>query len=281
MNCKNCESELSENNNYCSECGAKVIDRRLTIGFFISELRENFFSIDSNRPLRTLIDLVFKPATVIDGYINGVRKKYLNPFGYFTLAITLSGIFYYVLNNFFPELLEATVNFGDRIPTEEEKEAAKNTFSTIFEYQTFIFFLSVPIMALLSKLIFLKNKKYNYIEHLIINLYAYSTTSIILVSLYFLTFWNVHLYQIASFFGSFLLLGYYVYVLQQLYNLSALQTILKTILFLAILFTITIVIIVILYSTGALDKFIEQAIEQAKQRKATAYIASSVINWTS
>lgn len=281
MECKNCENPLIVEDNYCNDCGAKVIDHRLTLRYFFSEISQNMFSIDTNRPLRTLIDLLLKPADVIGGYINGVRKKYLNPFGYFTLAVTFSGIYYYVLNKFYPELLEASMNLGDRVPTEFEKEAAKSTFESIFEYQSFIFFLSIPLLALISKLIFLRNKKYNYVEHLIINLYSYSTTSIVMVLLYFLTMWNFYLYTAASLIGMFILIGYYIYALQQLYQLTAAQTILKTILFGVILFAILIITLVIMYSSGALDGFIEQIIEEAKKQKGVTYIASSVINWTS
>ncbi|GER59644.1 hypothetical protein ULMA_17520 [Patiriisocius marinus] len=280
MNCKNCKRALSLEDKYCNECGAKVINHRLTLKHFFSETVENMFSIDTNKPLRTVVDLILKPAKVIGGYIDGVRKKYLNPFAFFTLAITLSGLYYYLINNVFSELLEGTMNFG-KVQTEGEKEMTKNMFDTIFEYQTFIFFLSIPLLALISRLVFLKNKKYNYTEHLIINLYAYSLTSIIMVLFYLATLWNVNLYIAANLFGMLFLFSYYLYALQQLYQLNVSQTILKFVLFGFIFLLILIIVNVILIAGGAYDDLFEQINKQAELQKSTSYIASSVINWTS
>ena len=96
MLCKNCQNTLDIDSKFCQNCGAKVIDQRITMGHLASEMKEGFFSIDSSKPARTFIHMFTKPDEVIGGYINGVRKKYINAFGYFTLALTLSSFFFFV-----------------------------------------------------------------------------------------------------------------------------------------------------------------------------------------
>ena len=111
MKCKNCSELLTSKTNYCPECGAKAITHRLTLRYLLSEIYHAFFSIDSNKPVRTFIDLFKKPEEVIGGYIDGVRKKYIHAFGYFTIAVTFSSIFYFIFLKFFPETLDGMLMF--------------------------------------------------------------------------------------------------------------------------------------------------------------------------
>ncbi|MDO6470350.1 DUF3667 domain-containing protein [Maribacter sp. 1_MG-2023] len=90
MECKNCHTNLRTDFSYCPDCGAKVIRNRLTVKNLWYDATERFFNID-NTFLITFKHLFTKPDEVIGGYINGVRKKYLNPTSYFTIAITLGG----------------------------------------------------------------------------------------------------------------------------------------------------------------------------------------------
>tara|TARA_R100000306_G_scaffold15292_1_gene19394 strand:+ start:9893 stop:10744 length:852 start_codon:yes stop_codon:yes gene_type:complete len=279
MNCKNCEETLAVGTNYCHECGAKVLTNRLTLRYLFSEIYQAFFSIDSNKPLRTFIDLFKKPEEVIDGYINGVRKKYIHAFGYFTIAVTFSSIFYFIYLKFFPEALDST--FYIQSNDEAQIELIRNTQRKAFEYQTFIFFAFVPILALPSWIVFFNKKKYNYAEHLIINLYCYSQASIITITLFFLTIWSSTLFSITSMASLIIQIIYFAYVLKRLFKLSGIQLVVKTLYFFGLLIPLYIILIITMFIvmlvTGNLDSFIEA--QKAKQ--AVSYTASSAINWTS
>ena len=76
MECKNCSSQLQENDDYCNSCGAKVIRNRLTLKNLFEHFGEEFLNYD-NKFLRTFIRLFRKPEDVIGSYINGTRKKYV------------------------------------------------------------------------------------------------------------------------------------------------------------------------------------------------------------
>jgi hypothetical protein len=245
----------------------------------MTEIRDGFLNIDSNKPLRTVIDLFKRPEVVIEGYITGTRKKYINAFGYFTIAVTFSSFFYFIMLRFFPGAMDQVYlqQQGNQAQTAQFKE----WMDTVYEYQSFIFFLMIPIFALLSYLVFYNRKKHNYAEHLVLNLYAYSHASIMSIILYFLTVWNADLFTKAAFLVMFLQLVYFMYVLKRLYKLSIKQLIIKTLYFLALLLflyiMVSIAFVIYLILTGGFGEFMEAE----KARRGVTYIASSVMNWTS
>ena len=276
MSCKNCSEPLSLEDKYCNECGAKVINKRLTLKYLFTEFYESFFSIDSSRPVRTFIDLFKKPEDVIDSYINGTRKKYIHAFGYFTIAVTLYSLFYFVFLKFFPEILDSAFSFQDNKGA--EVELARTFQRTIFDYQSFIFFASIPILALISWIVFLNKKKYNYAEHLIINLYGYSQASIASLILLLLTVWNQSLFALANIAVLFIQIIYFAYLLKKLFKLSATQLLIKTLYFLLLFIPLYIIVGIIAVSIMMLTGSFDELIEAEKARQAVSYIASYAIN---
>ncbi len=91
MTCKNCDARLRTDYLYCPACGAKVIRNRITIKNLWTDFLERYFNLD-NTFIRTLVHLTTKPEVVIEGYLQGIRRKYLNPISYMGIAITLSGL---------------------------------------------------------------------------------------------------------------------------------------------------------------------------------------------
>jgi len=176
MNCKNCNLPLRTDYSFCSNCGAKIIRNRLTLKNLWYDLTERYFNVD-NTFLKTLRHLFSKPEVVIGGYVDGIRKKYLNPISYYAIAITLSGLLFFLLKEFFSDQM----NMDWMMP-----EAAENPNEEIFDntakFQTVISLASIPVYALFSKLMFLKNKSYNYTEH-IITIFIYLPSLQLLLSL--------------------------------------------------------------------------------------------------
>jgi len=96
INCKNCNTQLDTKSEFCNTCGGKVIRNRLTFKNLFEHLSETFFNYD-NKLLRTFIDLFKNPEVAIDGYISGIRKRYVNPISYMGIALTLSGVTFFVM----------------------------------------------------------------------------------------------------------------------------------------------------------------------------------------
>jgi len=272
MDCKNCAYSLNTTSNFCQNCGAKVVHHRLTLKNFWSEFSQRFLNYD-NTLFKTIRHMFSQPEVVIDGYIQGTRKKYLNVFNYFALAITITGFITFLSLKFYPEVFKEAMNiFSSFQETEAQKIAITKTLSGFFDYQSLFYFLTIPILALISKIVFYNYKKYNYTEHAVIYLYAYSHTLVIINILYLLTL-LIHKEAL-----SFLTLCsvplsivYIAYILKRLYQLTFKQILLKTLFFILIgsiayifvIFIGGIILLLIMIFDGSFMEMIE---EQRKLR---------------
>jgi len=172
MICKNCNTTLNESLHYCYHCGAKVIRNRLTFRNLFEHLSETFFNYD-NKLLRTFIALFRVPEDVIGGYINGVRKKYVNPISLFGLALTLVGLEWFFLKKFFPEQLNLSA-----MAVNGTEDNLNKVFGFMQNYSSIMMMLFVPIYALVSRTVFFDNKTFNYVEHIIAFTYMMAFISI-------------------------------------------------------------------------------------------------------
>ena len=100
MNCKNCNTNLSSDSDYCNKCGGKIIRNRLTIRNLFQHFSETFLNYD-NKFLQTVKNLFVKPEDVIGSYGDGTRKKYINPISFFAISLTISGVYLLIFKKFF------------------------------------------------------------------------------------------------------------------------------------------------------------------------------------
>ncbi|WP_431135677.1 DUF3667 domain-containing protein [Psychroserpens mesophilus] len=268
MNCKNCHTKLPEQSDFCNSCGGKVIRNRLTFRNLFEHISETFFNYD-NKLLRTFIDMFKQPEVVIGGYIEGVRKRYVNPISYFGLAITLTGLYLLILNKFFPESLD----FSNFVVEGQEEFQQKNV-SFIQEYMSIFMMLYIPIYALIARISFIGLNKFNYTELIVVFLYWQSQTSLISAIVIIIA----AMFGIANGVMSMLFLPlmilYAAFILKRLYQLSFAQIALRTLLFFAVLgiamVIIIIIVIAIMLITGDMQEMIEAqraALEAAEQAK--------------
>jgi len=145
MNCKNCNANLSEDNNYCNVCGAKTIRNRLTLKKLFADFSEQFLNYD-NKFLKTFICLFTKPEDVIDRYINGTRRRYVNVISYFAIAITITGVEYFILNKFYSGFLDIS-----NLSTKGLETFSNDIMKFVQEYQSFVLMLFVPVYAFMAK----------------------------------------------------------------------------------------------------------------------------------
>jgi len=229
MNCKNCAFLLNQDDNYCPSCGGKVIHNRLTIKNLFEHFSEQFLNYD-NKFLLTSMHLFTKPEVVIGGYIEGIRKKYVNAISYFAIAITFSGLQLFLINKFFPDAMDVT-----RFAAEGTQDFNSRLISFLQEYQTLVMMFYIPLYALLSKLVFLKPTKYNYTEHLVIFLYAQAQSSIFGFFFILLLLLFKIPFLLISFIYTFLMFIYMAFVLKRMYDLTLPEIILKALIFIMIL----------------------------------------------
>lgn len=257
MTCKNCQETLSESSDYCPACGAKVIRNRLDFKNLWADFQERIFNID-NALFRTFITLFKNPEHVINGYIDGLRKKYVHAFSYYAVALTLAGFQLFILRKYHPEAFDITVFMGG--------QTVPNTPNVdwVYDYYSMLALLNLPFYALLAKLTFLGLKKYNYIEHLVINTYIiaqYTITSFFIIITMVLLGMN---YFLAGNLTAMLLIVYAAYCYKRIYPLSAKQLILRILLFFGIILGLMIVVgliqFLLLWLFGDLDSVLQQSV---------------------
>ncbi|MEP0264137.1 MAG: hypothetical protein ABJE42_09480, partial [Dokdonia sp.] len=155
---------------------------------------------------------------------------------------------------------------------EDFTKEAMSMVNMIFEYQSVITFIYIPFYALISKLVFWNYKKYNFIEHVVIYLYIYSHTQIIASILGILLIWSPTTQVIASSLLMVVYLGYAIYVLMRLFDLTIEKVLLKTLLFFVVFGVLSLVVFgslgVIFYKLGFFDSFIEKAKELGEQQRS-------------
>ena len=265
MQCKNCNIQLLENDDYCRSCGGRVIRNRLTFRNLFEHLSETFFNYD-NKLLRTVIDLFTKPEEVIGGYINGVRKKYVNPVSLFGLALTITGIYMIIINKFFPEMIDFS-----SLAIEGQEEMQRRNMQFIQEYQSIIVMLYVPIYALMARLVFFDKKRFNYTELLVVFMYIQAQISIVSALLTIAIGLIGYSSSMVGMFMLLLMIFYTAFALKRIYELNSFEIIVRKLLFgvvLAITFVIlTIIVFVLMYLNGDVQEMIEaqKAAKEATQ----------------
>jgi len=265
MNCKNCIIELTENDNFCNNCGAKVVKERITIKSLFSNFLEalgwdsNFFT--------TIRYLISKPQIIIKEYINGTRKKYTNPFTFFAISLTIS---LFVFTQYSEQYIQ--MSMPDLQQTEQSKNMStsnNNKFYKLFgydnqdefmkayaelqlNYYNLLSFLFLPILTFIAFLVF--RKPYNFGEHLVINSYFLGIT----------TFFGVITFIISTLTGnkifhysSLIMFLYYSYAYKKIYELSFGKLLLKILKFIGILLLVLIIFVIISILIGIVSAMIK------------------------
>ena len=169
-----------------------------------------------------------------------------------------------MFNGFFTGLEAGAQSNGD--------DGVMELVNFIFDYNSFISFLYIPFFAVISKIVFWNYKEVNFIEHIVIYLYAYSQTQIITNVLFILAGWSAAGQIIVSLFVSTLPFFYTAYVLYRVFNLSIKSLVLKTGIFLLIIVPFSILLSAIIgtamYTAGSFDPLIESVKKSHDARRA-------------
>ncbi|MGB5646688.1 MAG: DUF3667 domain-containing protein, partial [Muriicola sp.] len=130
MNCKNCQTPQRTDFKYCPNCGAKVVQNRLSFKNITYDITERYFNLD-NTFIKTVVQLCIRPETVIDAYIQGVRRKYLNPMSHLGIALTLSGLLIFIMQKVF------TADIFDMYGSNRmSEELSSKLYEVIFDYSS-------------------------------------------------------------------------------------------------------------------------------------------------
>jgi hypothetical protein len=252
MNCKNCDTALQPEVSFCYECGAKVIKNRITFKNLLVYFGETFFNFD-NKLLQTVINLIKDPKDVIDGYVKGVRKKYIEPLGFFAISLTLSGLYLVIIQKYFPDIFNMEGIYDNQTSAMVSQKSSK----ILTEYNSILNFIFIPAAAGMSWLIFL-DKHYNFTEHAVMYFYTLSLFSItsVVITIPIISIDSDLVFPLSPilYLIFFIYMGY---VLTNIFSLNLKQLIIKFLIFLPVFFVVYIVfsilLVVILFITGDLS----------------------------
>ena len=247
MECKNCSTSLPSAYHYCPSCGAKVVHNRLTLKQVGQDLGNQVFNLD-NTFFKTFKHLFVQPDAVIKSYISGTRKKYMNPIGYFAIAVTLLGVLFFFLRRVYHVDLTSN-SFTDR-------EGPNMDF--IFDYQGLLSYLIVPLNAIMTWILFIDRKKLNYTEHLVANAYISGQVSFVqvLVCLPLFGLFDIR-YDVFTWVFLVLTISYQFYVLKKVHQIGFWNSFLRAfaylLLFVILMMVIGTLIVVLSIVTGQMS----------------------------
>lgn len=177
--CKNCETLLRPEDKFCPQCGQTTKTKRLKIKQIRKDVFKRLLHTDSGILYLTAA-LATRPGVVAREYFAGKRKKYYEPLKYLTLTVGISAL----LTAYF-DLMSS--GGGHQNPVS----------AFVAEHINVIFFLSVPLAAAFSWLLFLK-KGFNYAEHLTLHAFlgGFRTVFFLLVFTPLIVFFREHYNQV-------------------------------------------------------------------------------------
>jgi hypothetical protein len=240
MNCKNCQIELKENDNFCPNCGEQIVTQKITIKKMIIEFSEKYLSFD-NKFLITFKTLFTHPEKVVNGYLQGLRVRYVNPMTYLIIAVTISGINVFLIKRgYFGEMDYSSLSGNQKSPFDMNEY-----MNSIYDYNSILIFTAIPLLALISKIVFYNYKEYNYAEHNLIYFYTYSQTSILTVLFIpVILIFDID-YMIYAIITFVIMISYHFFALKRIFQLSTKQIFIKTLLFIPVGFMFYLIIILL------------------------------------
>lgn len=165
MQCKNCGTQVK--GNFCHNCGQRTNVGRIDFSYIIQEIPNSIFQLNRGF-FFTVRELFLRPGHSLREFIGGKRKYYYKPIAFLLIASTL-----YVLSTFLMGtntfMAEVFLGFQEGI-LDSDPDSDSKVVDWIIKNQTYLAFLVLPLFSLASYLAFLRSG-FNYVEHLVLNLY--------------------------------------------------------------------------------------------------------------
>jgi hypothetical protein len=169
QSCKSCGKEGT--GNFCNNCGQTYNTKRISIKGLLHDLFHFFTHLEKGFGY-TVKQLVAAPGTMQREYVDGIRNRYQKPFSMFFICLSVNALARY----FIFEIL-------DKVYHQNTLQEA-NYFH---EYQVFVFPALIPVISLITLLLFWK-EKYNYAETGVLQLYLFSFILLAVVPISLLKF---------------------------------------------------------------------------------------------
>lgn len=170
--CLNCDAATVDL--YCHRCGQRADAERFTVRNLWKQ-NPNAVPQADHGLLRTLRDLLVRPGSMINGYLDGRRVPYVNPFALLSL---LAGISAFAYSSWPFEVVVDTHG----MPAERAARFAQFSRHT-FEFYSPSLLLYLPLTAGLTAACFAGTGR-GYAEHLVLNAYLMAGSTLLMLALF-------------------------------------------------------------------------------------------------
>lgn len=168
MPCVNCNIEFD--GQFCPNCGEKKNIDKITFHSIITSLFSGLLDMDRGI-LFNLKNLTLHPKRTIINYINGKRRYILNPVSYAIITISI----YLFLDSVLPRSERTKL---PKVDIFEAQNMGRKLGYFIRDKMKFLWLTYAIYAAFLTKLFF---RKYNYFEHLAINLFILGHVTVVAI----------------------------------------------------------------------------------------------------
>ena len=184
--CRNCNTDLTSGQTYCSACGQKRISERLTLHEIAHDLIHAVLHVDRSA-ISLVRVLLVRPGTVALDYVQGRRKRYFGPFG-FLLVVVAAAVAVFAVTGF------------RVVPTGNANMVADFLQSHV----NLVMFAEVPLLAGFSRLLY-SHAGFNFAEHLVLAAYT-SGLRILFAAVFLIPAW--YFFRPTNTTGLYLYLGF-------------------------------------------------------------------------
>lgn len=219
-NCLNCGHSLPEGDAFCGRCGQEAREQGESLASFFKHFLSDYFTFDSKIG-RSFFPLLFKPGFLTAEFLAGRRVRYIPPL---RLYIFISIVFFLVLG------LEGR----ERGDLDEEALFWDRFFEV---HLPRIFFLLLPMFALILQLLNIRSQRNGYVRHFVfaLHLHAFAFVAalvyIALSELLIKVSWQAVNPYIGAVFGLYLL-GYLYFAIRRVYGRNPWKSLLRLVLLL-------------------------------------------------
>ncbi len=170
--CLNCGAEVPES--YCAKCGQSIKVNQINLHYFFEKIIR-LLEIDKG-VIHTLTEMIKRPKSMIEGYLRGKRVNITSSVKLMFITFVLMELVSYIING--------------------SADPAKNSFivdATNFQYDENLvirmFYFSLILTSSISTRIVYHFKKYNFLEHVVMNFFVMATSKVFSI-LFEICTWN-------------------------------------------------------------------------------------------
>ncbi len=224
--CLNCGTEPI--GNYCHNCGQQKITPGISVKnsfdeyFYKTIYWESSFSY-------TVKELFLAPGNFVRNFINGKRKDYVKPVGFFLMTVSFFILMFHFFSEGYFSYMQETFLGKNTQEMIDNKVSTSEFRQLLLSRMNYLMFLLPPILALVHTLVF-RNKDAGFGERLAFYFYILgfgALVTVIFIPLSLLTpvMWNLRLLP---------LIGYYMFAIIQFSKANIISGIFKSLIVLVV-----------------------------------------------